>query len=133
MSKEYKDLFAFDKNLTLPEDLLSSVLERVRFEQKKSARRELIFVGGAAVGSFVGLIPAFSYFVSTFIASSFYQYTSVILSEGMGALTFWKEIVLSLAESLPIFSIVIFLAVLVVFLWSLARTTRDVKTGFLTA
>jgi len=133
MGKDYKALFTQSENVELPQGLLGSVLVRVRLEQKKSARRELVFVGSTAVGSIIAIVPAFSYFVTSFFQSSFYQYLSLAWSEGSGALAFWKEISMSLAESLPIFSITVFLFILVVLLWSVARTTRNIKTGFLTA
>jgi len=131
MGKDYKTLFTQSENIELPQGLLESVLVKVRLEQKKSAKRELIFVGSTAAGSLIAIIPVFSYFIDGFIQSSFYQYFSLIFSEGTGALAFWKEIGMSLAESLPILSVTVFLTVLVVLIWSIARTARDVKIVFL--
>jgi hypothetical protein len=133
MGKDYKALFIQSENIELPQGLLGSVLVCVRLEQKKSARRELIFVGSTAVGSLIAIIPVSFYFLTSFFQSSFYQYLSLAWSEGSGVLAFWKEISMSLAESLPIFSIVTLLFILVVLLWSVARTTRDIKICFLTA
>lgn len=130
MGKDYQSLFNQNKGVELPQDLLGSVLIRIRSEQKKSARKELIFVGGIAVWSLIAIIPAWSYFITSFIQSSFYQYFSLIWSEGLNATVYWKEISMSLAESLPIFSIAIFLFALVISIWSIARTTRDVKIVF---
>jgi hypothetical protein len=126
-------LFSGDENIKLPQGLLTAVLARVHFEQKRAAKKELVLVGSLTLGSLAAIIPAFSYFISSFIQSSFYQYLSVIFSDGTSVLIYWKEILMSLAESVPFWPIIIFSAVLVVFLWSASRATRDAKVLFLPA
>lgn len=130
MEKDFKALFAQIDPALPPKELLDAVLSRVRLEQKRAARREIFLVGSLALGSLVAIIPAISYFLNSLIQSSFYQYLSLVFSDGTSVLTFWKEMIMSLAESLPLLGLVGVLTIVVVFLWSVSRTTRDAKILF---
>ena len=131
--KDYQELFSEATEVSLPPELFSSVLVRVRLEQKRAARKELAFVGTLALGSATSAIPITTSIFSSLSQTSFYQFLVLIFSDGLDMLTYWREILMSLAESLPIFSITIFMTVLVVLLWSVARTARDIKIVFLPA
>ena len=63
----------------------------------------LSFVGLASLGL---LVPAFEMLFNDFAHSGFYEYFSLIFSDGGLMLSYWKELSLSLAESLPIMSII---------------------------
>jgi hypothetical protein len=116
-----------------PYSLGDLILKRVTAERKRAAKRQVIFVGTLAAGSFIGIIPILMSLVNSFIQSDAYQYLSLVVSDNVALISFWKEILLSLAESLPLLGLAAFLFTFVIFLWSSAKTAKDVKTIFLPA
>lgn len=113
---------------TNPSDgLLNVILRRIDFEKKRQAKIRLAVHGAMAAVSFVVLIPSFSYMASSFAKSGFGQFASLMFSDGATVVSYWKEFALLLAESLPLFSIIILLAALAAFLASLKSVNQDAK------
>jgi hypothetical protein len=130
MESKLRELFTKTSQVDVPSGLLMSVVARVRLEQQRAARRELVVVGSVATLSIVSIFPLVSYLMNSFVGSSFYQYFSLVFLDSSFVLVYWKEITFSLAESLPVLPITVFLSVSVLVLWSVARTTRQVRTIF---
>jgi hypothetical protein len=75
---------------------------------------------------FAATVSSVIYLVQAFTRSGFSSYLSLILSERLQVLTYFKEFSLSLVESIPILSVAVFLCVFGVFLWSLLLLTKPV-------
>ena len=117
-SVEYQDL---------PKDLKSAVFLAIKQERRKRILTNLILHGTASLLSLGAMIWAFSYAMSSFAQAGFAEYFSLLASERLSAMTYWKEIGLTMAESLPVFSLVILLLTLVFSFWFVGRTTQETK------
>ena len=94
-------------------------------ELHKLERRKLFFKQGIyeliSIISFLSIIPATVYIIDSFSNSSIYEYISLIFTD-IETLSYWKELSLSLLESIPFLELAIGFGVLGIFLWSMVRT-----------
>ena len=77
--------------------------------------------------SFIVLIPAVTDMTSQFRQSGFYEYTSLLFSDGGKFSAYGQDFAMALGESIPMFSIIIFLVVVVVLLWSVRNILKQSK------
>lgn len=70
------------------------------------------------VASLIGLVPAVLDVGTRFRQSGFYEYLSLIFSNTGVFSTYSKDLAMALGESIPVFSIIVFLSVVFVLLWS---------------
>jgi hypothetical protein len=93
-------------------------------ELHKLERRRLFFKQGIyeliSIISFLSIIPATVYIVDSFSTSGIYEYISLIFTN-IETLSYWKELSLSLLESIPFLGLAIGFGVLGIFLWSMVR------------
>ena len=94
-------------------------------ELHKLERRKLFFKQGVyelmSIISFLSIIPATVYIVDSFSNSSIYEYAWLMLTD-IETLSYWKELSLSLLESIPFLGLAMGFGVLGIFLWSMVRT-----------
>lgn len=64
------------------------------------------------------------------VSSGFYDYASIIFLDFNSAVIYAKEISISLVESLPIFSVLLFSALVATFVWSTKSMKRLGMFGF---
>ena len=111
-----------------PQGLFSAILARVAYERQRAARLRLAVFGTFTFVSVLMLIPAVQYALSEFYTSGFYEYASLFfdsLSRG-----YWKELLYSLADSLPSLSLLLLAIISTVLVWSLRHTNRDARIAF---
>lgn len=111
----------------LPAGLEKMVLMRLDLEQRRQARRELIVFFLVDTLSLGGLLASVVYLSNVFTQSGFGQYLSLLLTDSGSLLSYWQELALSLAESLPVLGFVSFLSIMAVLIWSIARTIINVR------
>lgn len=128
--ENYKKLFANIDYINPPERLSKAIFERIIAEKKHLARKRLWYTSSAGVFSLVAIFPAIQYLIGQFIQSGFYQYLSLIFSDGGAVIKYWKEISISLAESLPILGSAIVLTLVLIILGSFKYIIQDSKTLF---
>lgn len=112
-----------------PEQLRRNILARIELKQRQVARTKLALWGGLSLASFILIIPASLYVISEFSRSGFYQYFSLLFSDGGLALIYWKEFSLSLAESVPVLAVTVILLALLVFLESTLLAIKNIKSA----
>ncbi len=104
MDKDLSKLFKQAYNH--PEGRLSDgVWRAIQVEQAKSLRIQSLsysFLGILSLGGFVFMS---FYLKNQFASSGFFQYVSLAFSDGNLFATYWKEYLLSLADSLPVASL----------------------------
>ena len=127
MSDLYKKIFSNITEINPPERLYSSILKRVEKEKKRYLKIKLFFHSAIALISFSAIIPSFIYMSGSFTQSGFSQFVSLIFSDGATIISYWKDFALLLAESLPIFSIIVLLISMFALLGSIRYVTRDAK------
>ena len=131
MRQDYERLFRSLSKNEPPRQLYGSILAHIGLEQRRQARIRCMFLGTTALVSCVALIPAFQYMVQEFYQSSFYQYLSILLSDGASVIPYWKEFTLLLAESTPLFGLTIVLSTIFIFLGSLKLIAKNMKIAFI--
>lgn len=111
-----------------PQGLYARILERVAFARVRAARIRAGLLAGLSAVCALAYIPTIQYAIQEFHDSGFANYASLFF-DATGR-NYWKEILYSLAESLPSLAILLILAVGVALVWSLYRTVRNVRVGF---
>lgn len=112
-------------------DLETKILERIKKEEIRKTIVRLWSSGLVSVTSLVGIVFSISYFIQNTKTSGFYNYLSLILYDGLSLLEHWKEFSLSLAESLPLMSLVVVLVFLGLLIWSVSKTTYSIRKTLL--
>jgi hypothetical protein len=124
---KYEKLFGYANLVEPPKGLEEQIFNFIGKEEKRLAKiRTWAFGGGTAV-SFGFSLWAVIYLIKDFNQTGFWQYFSLIFSENGVMLTYWRELSFSLAESLPITSLIIFLIAIAFLIWSSANVLRKEK------
>ncbi len=114
-----------------PKDLFNKVMRRINEEHKLLVfKRQLIFLSIAFVGSMAALIPAFQMAQAEFTESGFATFFSLLFSDVGIIAAYWQNFALSLLETLPATSLIIFLIVMLLFLESLKLLINNTKNIF---
>jgi hypothetical protein len=106
--------------------LAFSVWRTIITREKRITRIKLWSLSVILFVSTLGLIPAFQMLLNNLAHSGFYEYFSLIFSDGGSMMTYWKEFSFSLVESLPTLSIVLTLSVLFVCFLSLRYLIKQI-------
>lgn len=113
--------------LDSPKRLKQSIIFGIAHEEHRRARIYLAISSSVFVFSLVGLILSIKYITSSFYESGFYQYLLIVFSGGGAALEYWKELLYSLIETMPIIGIIGFLIALGFFIWSGINTIINTR------
>ncbi|MFZ2522223.1 MAG: hypothetical protein WAX44_04560 [Minisyncoccia bacterium] len=115
--------------LKLPKELREKILFSINKEEIRRAKTYFLVSVTTGLASIFGLIFSVRYMIQEFYQSSFYSYLSLIFSDPSIAVSYWKELSMSLLETLPILGITISLIavyVLLVSIRTLAKNTRGI-------
>ncbi len=119
------------EDIELPQNLRSNILLSIRLEEKKQAKRILTTSLFTAIISLGVIVVSIKYALLAVYHSSFYSCATLLFSDPDIVLQYWREFSLALLESLPVVGIVICLAAVYAFLFSLklfAQSQRFVFT-----
>ncbi|MEI6042421.1 MAG: hypothetical protein WCQ00_02535 [bacterium] len=119
--------------ISAPYDLANRIIFSIDEKAKQNAKYKALGLSFVSMISFFVSIPIIAQIITSFTQSGFYNYVSIIFSDSDVAMVYWKEIVMSLAESLPIIGIASLLAVAVIFTWSILKATSVVRNNLITA
>ena len=111
-------------------DLAFNIWYTITLHEKRNTRIKLWIFSLVGFISFAGFIPALNLLLNDLRQSGFYEYFSLIFSNG-SVLFFWKELVLSIAESLPTASIILTLSLVFVFVLSLKYLIKQLNNNSL--
>jgi hypothetical protein len=106
-------------------ELANKVWRKITVSDRRIAYFKLASFSFVSIASLVGLIPMFQILVRDFAQSGFYEYLSLAFSSG-SFVSYWREFMFSLAESLPITSIIIVLAIVFIFFLSLRYMIKQI-------
>ncbi|MCX6787237.1 MAG: hypothetical protein NTY93_01790 [Candidatus Kaiserbacteria bacterium] len=120
------------KEISPPPRLLSAVLAHIDCARRRAAHIRIVVFGSVLAVSGGMLIPAVSYALHEFYASGFYDYFSIFFSDSSMAAAYWRELLLSMAETLPSLAILFLLVFMATALWSLRHVLRDYRNVFAT-
>jgi hypothetical protein len=130
MKKDYRHIFRHIETKAPRRELPGLILARIHSTQKRTAKTKCAFLSAVSLASFAALFPAFQYTWMEFARSGFYEYASLLFSDGTALLPYWKEFSLLLAESLPIFGLMLTFGLIFVFLESLKSTVKNMNVAF---
>ncbi len=134
MEKSYHQIFQQSlPSHNPPHGLETAILSRIRRAEKNAARTRFVLLTSLATSSLFSMIPSVTYLLNSFSQSGFYHYLSLIISDNTVLALYWKELTLSLIESLPLLGLIAFLSATAVFVWSGTKALRDARTAFLAA
>jgi hypothetical protein len=114
-------------NIEPSQGLFKKIMKRIHREERFLAIRKNIFFSITFVISTGSFIPAFKMLLSDFSESGFLSFFSLIFSDFSIISVYWKNFALILLETLPVFSIAVFLVILLVFLQSLKSLSKNIK------
>jgi hypothetical protein len=114
----------------LPEGLSARVMLGIKKEERKIVFKNTVLFSVLFVGSALAFIPVFKILKQDLIQSGFLDFLSLLISDPIAMFNIWKEFMLSLLESLPVVSVMMFITVVLVFLGSLRFVVRDLIVVF---
>lgn len=107
--------------------LADSVWMVIVAREKRANRLKLWAFAFAGLISLGGLLPAFKILLNNLAQSGFYEYFSLIFTAGRSIFSYWQELAFSLAESLPVMSIVLTLSLAFTFFLSLKYVIKQIN------
>lgn len=113
---------------TTNKDLSDQVWSTIMTRNKRVLRIKLWTLGSIVTASFFGLIPTLNTLSSNLSQSGFYDYSSLIFSDLSAISAVWKEFSMLLAGSLPVFSILISLTLIFIFLISIKNIAKQLNS-----
>lgn len=130
MSNDFQALFNTLPKIEPSEGLSSAVLLRIHRYEQRIARIKFAFLSVSAVLSGIALVPVVSYALPRFAETGFYEYLSFLHSFGLAVLPYWKEFILTLVETIPVFEISLVLTVCYTLLESIKLAIKNMPTAF---
>jgi hypothetical protein len=131
MEDNYKKLFGYVNLIEPPKGLGVGILNFIETRERRLVKIKSWAFGLTSLTSFGFAIWATIYLVKSVKTSGFGQYLSLAFSENGVALTYWKELSFSLAESLPVLGLITFLSSLGFLIWSITKINfKKYEFGF---
>lgn len=121
------------EEMPLPINLVNKIILSVDKKVSHDSKIKALGLSFVSFISFLISIPIISQIITSFTQSGFYNYISIIFSDSDVVFIYWKEILISLIESLPVIGIASLLAIAVVFIWSTIKATSEVRNALVTA
>lgn len=125
---QYCRLFKTLKEIEPNSNFDSKVCLLVKEKRARGLKTHLFCFSGMALFSCIATIYTSLLFVQSFFESGSSEYLSLLLSAESSFMVFWREITLSLLESVPLGALVSVLAASALFLWSITKASKDVGT-----
>ncbi|MFA6050040.1 MAG: hypothetical protein WC761_02480 [Candidatus Paceibacterota bacterium] len=113
-----------------PEALCGIILQRLHLLERRALRIRLFLLSTVSILSLTGVIASFFSLGRAIARSGFSEYMYLVLSDYTILTTYWKEISLSLLETLPVLSLASALVVIGIFIWSSTKTASNVRSIF---
>lgn len=130
MKENYEKLFACLEITEPPEGLLARTLDRLEKAKQRRAFKRLTLFSLGLIASATALVPLGRMFYVEVSASGFWQFFSLLFSDFGAVMAVWQNFILTLLETLPVFSLAGFLAAIFVFLELLKFSAGDLKIIF---
>ena len=118
----------YNESSILAENVWNTIVAR----EKRNTQTKFWAFFSLGATSLAGLVPVFKVLSNDLSQSGFYEYSSLIFSDTGLMLSYWKELSFSLAESLPIMSIVFTLSLLFIVFLSIKYVLKQIINNQLT-
>ncbi len=107
-------------------DLGAKIWHELIIKEKRNTYFKITSFSLLGLGSILGFISMFKTLMTDFTESGFYEYLSLAFSKGGIFSSYWKELIFSLAESLPTMNIAISLTLIFIFFLSLKYLSKQI-------
>jgi len=128
----YQRLFSGLKTINPPSDLLGVILAKIDREIRRKAIIRFTLTSLTSIASLVGMIFAISFVSKEISQLGTYQYISLIFFDGNAILSYWKEFVMLVVESLPVTGMIAVLVATFTLLGSVKIATKNAAVAFST-
>lgn len=108
-------------------ELRHNILLEIKREERRRAKVHLFAYASIFPFSLFGIILSVQYMSQGFYESGFYGYLSLLFSGDSAVYVYWKELSLSLIDSMPIIGIIAFLTAMGVLIWSGANAFSNTR------
>ncbi|MBU6427024.1 hypothetical protein KGQ27_02170 [Patescibacteria group bacterium] len=98
--------------------IISAVFVRIATARRRQAIFSTVTFGVLAIAASVSFIPAIDYLLGAASHSGFTQYISLLSTDGLVVLQYWKELAMSIIESAPIAESALLTAIVLIFVYS---------------
>jgi len=127
MNNDYERLFDYFESPQPPAGLLTRIIRVIKKRERRSLRLRVIFLSVLLLASAASFLPSFQMVKSGLTESGFLKFFSLIFSDASIVMAHWKNFILSLLETLPVASLILFLFIALIFLESLKLLIRNIK------
>jgi hypothetical protein len=110
-----------------PHYLTARIIERVSFLRRRTAVIRACIFGSVSLISLTALMPVIQYASDEFYLSGFMDYINLFFSDHDVVLNSWREVSLTLLQSLPALPLALGCALVTLFIWSLSLGTRHIS------
>ncbi|MCX6715989.1 MAG: hypothetical protein NT077_03150 [Candidatus Taylorbacteria bacterium] len=125
MSNDYKRLFKNLKQIKPAPGFEMQVISNIHIFDMREARVRTWSFGSIAAVALVLAMVVGKYLYGAFLQSGFYEYLSLAFSGDSTVYTYWKELSISIAESIPIIGLAVLLVIVTVLIWSGAQAITN--------
>ncbi|MFA6315226.1 MAG: hypothetical protein WC648_02560 [Candidatus Paceibacterota bacterium] len=108
-----------------PQDLKQNILLGIAKEEFRRAKIYFTVAVTVLPTSLVAVFLSGRYLINSFYESGFYNYFSLLFSGDSTVLSYWKELVYSMVETMPILGTIVFLMAVSFLVWSGANTITN--------
>jgi hypothetical protein len=110
-------------------DLNEKIWSTIAVRNKRNAQNKFWIFAFMGFSSTIGLIPVVKILLTDLSQSGFYEYSSLLFSDSAIIVSYWKELILILAESLPIMSIILTLSLVFVLFLSFRYAMKQINNN----
>ena len=97
-------------------------------ERKLSRVRAATTIHGVLIiGAAIAFVPVLEHAISRASASGFFEYVSLAFSDGGSIVSYWKDFVFTVVESIPAIETAVVVAVLLLFVYSFKKMSEDIS------
>ncbi len=135
MTSEFKRLLnkVENQDISIPKDFVNSIILKLDQKDREKSKIKTLGLSFISMVSLIVSIPVIFQVIASFTQSGIYNYLSLIFSDSDVAIIYWKEILVTLVESIPTISIISLLVILAVFAWSTLKAMNEAKKVLITA
>lgn len=130
MSINYQSLFDKLPNPEPTDSLLPNILLKINQQEKMATKKRAIIFSLSSTLSVILLFFAFKLFQTSLVESGFWRFFSLIFSDFSLVVAYGKNYLLTLLETLPVINLVVFLAVILIFLESIKFLAKNIKAFY---
>ncbi|MFA6520526.1 MAG: hypothetical protein WCT44_02895 [Candidatus Paceibacterota bacterium] len=109
------------------QNLRNNIISGIILEEYRRAKLYFFFFITTLFASVAGVAFSLKYLAESFYQSGFYEYISLMFSGDNVVFSYWKELSLSLVDSIPILGVIVFLSTLGILVWSGANALSNTR------